>query len=152
MTTDPFEILIQELSASLNVPLHVDRNRACALNIHRQFTVQLQLDSAQEKLIIAAFICELAPGKFRENVLAEALKANYLPDPRTGILGYLAPQNRLTLHQHYPFASMTAQDLAMIVAGFIDYAQLWKDAIDQGQISPSPIRGSATTNPFGLKR
>jgi hypothetical protein len=150
--TDPFELLVQQLGVSLNVPLYIDKNHACALQVHGKLTVQLQLDAAQEYLLIAAFICELPPGKFRENVLCEALKTNAQPDPRTGVMGYLAISNRLTMHQRYLFATLKSDQLAMIVAGFIDYAELWQDAVGKGQSSPSPIRATVSTNVFGLKR
>ncbi len=153
MTTDPFELLIAELGKALHVTLHVDRNHACALQVHHQLTIQIQTDAAQEKLLIAAIICELPPGRFRENVLSEALKANFLPDPRTGILGYLSLNNRLTLHQRYPLTMLDGKKLENLVAGFIDYAELWREAIEKGQTSPAPIHGSAMpTNPFGLQR
>jgi hypothetical protein len=149
MTTDPFETLIQQLGESLGIKLQVDRNHACAIKIHQKLTVQLQIDTAQEKLLLASLVYELPPGKFRENVLAEALKANNLPDPRTGILGYLSHNNYLTLHQRYLFASLDGKSLAMIVAGFIDYADLWREAIEKGQTSPAPIHGGGVFKPFG---
>jgi hypothetical protein len=152
--TDPFEILIQQLGQSLSVPLHVDRHLACTLKVHQKLTVQLQMDSAQENLIVASFICELPPGRFRENVLCEALKSNNLPDPRTGILGFLSKTNHLTLHQFYRFASLDSEKLSMVIAGFIDYADLWREAIGLGYSSPSPIFENTATppSPFGLKR
>jgi hypothetical protein len=149
--TDPFETLIHELGISLKVPLHVDKHHACTLKVHQKLNVQLQVDAALEKLWIASFICELLPGKFRENVLCEALKANDLPDPRTGIFGYISINNRLTLHQGYPFSSLDGEKLAMYVAGFIEYADLWRETIENGQTSPSPIHGNKSTNPFGLR-
>ena len=153
MTTDPFEVLIAELGRSLDITLHVDRNHACALRIHQQLTIQLQTDAAHEKLLIAAMICELPPGRFRENVFSEALKANHLPDPRTGILGYLPANNRLTLHQRYLLATLDGKTLEMLVAGFIDYAELWREAVEKGQASPAPIQGSSVpARPFGLQR
>jgi hypothetical protein len=151
--TDPFEALIQQLSAELKIKLQVDRNHACALKIHHKLTVQLQIDTALEKVLIASLVSEIPPGRFRENVLAEALKANNLPDPRTGILGYLSTGNRLTLHQRYPLATLDGKKLADLVAGFIDYADLWHEAIEKGQSSPAPIHGSkGSPNPFGLQR
>jgi hypothetical protein len=150
--TDPFDLLIHQLGGSLNVPLHVDRNHACTLKAHQKLTVQIQIDAAQEKLYIASFICELLPGKFRENVLAEALKSNNLPDPRTGILGYITNNNRLTLHQRYPFATMDGEKLSMYLAGFIEYANLWREAIEKGFSSPAPISAISSSNPFNLKK
>ena len=148
--TDPFETLIHQLGISLNVPLHVDRHHACTLRVHQKLNVQIQVDAALEKLWIASFICELLPGKFRENVLCEALKSNNLPDPRVGIFGYISMNNRLTLHQSYPFAPLDGEKLANYVAGFIDYADLWRETIEKGQTSPAPIHGGKSVNPFRI--
>lgn len=150
--TDPFEELIQQLGEALGTTLHVDRNRACLLKVHDTLSVQLQTDSSQEKVLIAAFIAELPPGRFRENVLTEGLKANHLADPRTAIFGYLSSGNRFTMHQRYPIDLLDGKKLAVLVANFIDYAQLWKEAIQQGRPGPAPIVGTAkTSNPFGLR-
>lgn len=150
--TDPFESLIDQLGFAINMKLHVDKSHACTLKIHQKLSIQMQMDMAMENLLIATFISELPPGKFRENVLAEALKANNLPDPRTGILGYLSINNQLTLHQRYRMDLLDGHKLQMFLAGFIDYADLWREAIEKGLSSPAPISGSSTSNPFNLKR
>lgn len=150
--TDPFDLLIEQLGTSLKIHLHTDHNHVCSIKVHHRLTVQIQVDAAQENLLLASFICELLPGKFRENVLSEALKANNLPDPRTGILSFLPMKNQLTLHQYYPFASLDGEKLALYLAGFIDYANLWREAIERGEASPAPIHVHPQSNPFGLKR
>ena len=114
MTTDPFETLIQQLGEALSVVLHVDRNHACALKVHHETHGPAPDRCRPGKTTDRLFYRELPPGKFLENVLAEALKANHLPDPRTGILGYLAIGNRLTLHQYYPFATLDGSKLSQI--------------------------------------
>jgi hypothetical protein len=148
--TDLFETLVSQLGHTLNVKLHVDRNHACAIKIHHRLIVQLQIDAAQENLLIAAFIAEIPPGKFCENVLSEALKSNHLPDPRTGILGFIARTNRLTMHQRYLVSALDGEKLALYVAGFIDYAELWQKSIESGQASPSPVLNQKTRSPFNL--
>ena len=150
--TDPFEEIIRQLGESLGLTLHVDKNRACVLKVHDALSIQIQTDSSQEKILIACFVIELPPGRFRENVLAEALKANHLPDPRTAIFGYLNAGNRLTMHQRYPLALLDGKKLAVLAANFIDYAELWHDVLKNGQSSPAPIAAtSKPTNPFGLR-
>ena len=150
--TDPFEELIRQLSDSLGLTLRVDKNHACSLKIHEDLSIQIQTDSAQEKILIASFVAELPPGRFRQNVLSEALKTNNLPDPRTAVFGYLTANNQLTMHQRYPLALLDGAKLAVLVANFIDYAQLWHNAIRQGQPGPAPIQPTARpSNPFGLR-
>ena len=148
---DPFEEIIQELGFALGITLHVDKNRACQLRVHHKLSVQIQLDTTGERILIGCMVIELPPGRFCENVLAEALKANNLPDPRTGIFGFLKQKNTLTLHQFYRMGSIDGKQLALFAANFIDYAELWQQAIENGQPGPAPIQGTAKkTNPFRL--
>jgi hypothetical protein len=150
--TDPFEEIIQQLGESLGIALHVDKNRACVLKAHETLSIQIQTDSTQEKILLGCFVMELPPGRFRENVLAEALKANHLPDPRTAIFGYLAAGNRLTMHQRYPLSLLDGKKLAVLPANFMDYAEMWQEALKNGQPSPAPIAATVKpTNPFGLR-
>ncbi len=133
---DPFEELIDHLGTSLNVPLHVDQHRACMLRVYDSFNIQLQLDASQEMVLAVSFIATLPPGRFRTNVLTEALKANHLPDPRAGVLSYLEIKNALTLHQYHLLSKLTPPLFASHVAAFINYGKLWHDAIKQGLSSP----------------
>lgn len=151
--TDPFEELILRVGEALGITLHVDKNHACLLKIHHKLSMQIQRDTTGEKVIIASFLIELPPGRFRQNVLAEALKANNLPDPRTAIFGYLKAKNMLTMHQIYPMNILDGKKLAILVANFIDYAEAWQHAVENGQPGPAPIQGTAakTINPFGLR-
>ena len=150
---DPFADLILKLGTLLRKPIHLDHNNACALRIQNKFVVQLQLDQTRENVLIASFVKEIPPGKYRENVFCEALKTNNLADPRPAILSYALRKNSLALHRKIPFESLTPITLEKILAEFIDTAKGWYEALSRGEASPSPIRGSANKpNPFGLIR
>ncbi len=133
---DRFHEILQLLGQELGLTLHTDRNHACALQINEGLIVQMESDSAQERLLIASQIIEVPPGKFRENVLKEALKANALADPLVGIFAYIAKINQLVLYQYYPFDILNAQRLAGLLAPFIQTAEKWRNAIASG--SPGP--------------
>jgi Tir chaperone protein (CesT) family len=119
-----------------DLTLQADRHHACAIQIKQGLIVQLESDSAQEKLLIASQIIEVPPGKFRENVLKEALKMNALPDPLIGIFCYIGKINQLVLFQYYPFDILTAQRLAALLGPFIQTAEKWRDAIARGDSAP----------------
>lgn len=146
---DRFDELLKSVGKLFGMPLHTDRNHACAIQIRKGVIVQLQTDSAQEKLLIASKIAEITPGKFRENVLREALKANGMADPRVGVFAYLAATNHLVLFQRYPFDLLTGERLIALLGPFIEAAEAWNTAIAAGLPSPPPARGAS--NPFGLK-
>lgn len=149
---DPFEEQIQQLGEQLDIPLHVDANRACLLQIEKNLSVQIQTDTAQEKILLISLIAELPPGAFREKVLCQGLKSNHLPDPRTAIFSYLDAKKQLVMHQSYPLEFLNGEKLAALVAGFIEYAKLWYEAVEKGEPGPAPIEPDhLPPNPFGLK-
>lgn len=147
---NPFEELLQALSKVFHLALHIDRSNACSIRIHDNLTIQLQLDVSQENLWIFSKLIEVPPGKFRENVLHEALKANGLPDPRTGVFGYLATTNHLALFQKYPLNILNGERLSGFMGAFLEMADSWRNAIAHGQPAPTTAR-QPIPNPFGTK-
>jgi hypothetical protein len=137
--TGRFEELMQQLSRVLDIELLPDAHRIVALKIHQKIVVQLQEEKDEEpQLLIGSILCELPPGRFRENVLIEALKTNGLVDPRIAVLGYLRRKNALTMHQVYPYSMLDGQRLAALLSSFIEWAEAWRKAVEQGQVGPEP--------------
>lgn len=131
-----FEELLQALGKAFHLKLHVDRSNACSIQIHDHLVIQLQLDTSQENLWIFSKLIEVPPGKFRENIFREALKANALPDPRTAIFGYLPNTNHLALFQKYPLEVLNGERLAGLIGAFLEMAESWMKAINSGQSAP----------------
>jgi hypothetical protein len=134
-----FEELLHALGKVFHLPLHVDRMNACSLRVHNELVIQLQLDVAQENLWIFSKLTEIPPGKFRENVLRECLKANGLKDPRAAILGYIANTNHLALFQKYPLNILNGERLSGLIGAFLQMADSWRTAIASGQTAP-PVK------------
>lgn len=146
---DRFQELLSELGKVFNLPLHTDRYHACSLQIP-PLVIQLQLDSAQENIILFSKLIELPPGKFRENILRESLKANGLATPKAGVLGYIANTNHLALFQKYPLDILNGERLAGFFGAFFEYGVAWNQAIGQGQMSP-PGLIETPLRPFGSR-
>ncbi len=143
--TDRFANLLEELGKVFHLSLHPDKHNACSIQIGA-VKVQIQLDSTQEKLFLFSRIIEIPPGKFRENVLMEGLKANALPDPRPGVFCYVAATNQLALYQKYPLEILNGERLAGLFGAFFEMGESWHKAIQSGQSTPSSSRP-----PFGAK-
>ena len=135
--TDRFPALLEELGKFFELSLSPDKVGACSINIP-PLTVQLELDATAENLFLFAKIIELPPGKFRENVLQEALKANGGRDPRPAILGYIAASNHLAMHQIYPLKILTGDILSGILGAFLEMGENWFMAIENGHTAPAP--------------
>jgi hypothetical protein len=147
--TDQFNELLHSLGKLFGLPLHTDKHNACALQIAKGLVVQLQLDESMEKMLIASKVVEVPPGKFREDVLLEVLKANGFADPLIGIFAYIPHTNELVLFQQYPMDILTGERLAGLILPFMDLCKEWRAAILSGQHCPSPQQ---PTPPMGAIR
>lgn len=147
--TDPLTELLHSLGTIFNLSLKPDIYQSCSLEVP-PLQIQLQLDATQEHLLLFTKVAQLPPGKFRETVLTEALKANDLNDPRPGIFSYVAATNHLCLYQRYPLFILNGDRLAGLFGSFYDLGVEWNKAILSGQImSVSPPQASSI--PFGIR-
>lgn len=128
-----FETLIGELGHILNIPLEAEHGFLCKLNIKEKVHLQIEYDEASEKIILVCFVCEVPPGKFREQTLIAALKANH-QDISLGSFSYVEGSQTLIL-QHYLPISVAAALLGTLLQQFTDKAIVWKEAIEQGNVS-----------------
>ncbi len=149
---DRFEEILKDLGTALGIPLHPDRRGACRLNINDVMRVQIEFQPDKEQVLLACMICEIPPGKFRENILKDALRANW-PYPTNGILSYSEKNNNLSLFEHIPTANISGQKLLDVLNAFIAKADSWRKGVESGQTStllPSVKKGESGI--FGLKR
>lgn len=142
---NPFEELLSDLGKALRLKLSVDTHGACSLLVHENLPIQLQLDPEQKNLWIFSPLAEIPAGKFREEVLKEALKSNAEPDPKVGLFGYIARTNQLALFLKLPLEILRGQLLAELLGSFIEMASLWKEAIENGQ--SAPLRNAGKRSP-----
>ena len=131
-----FEELLVDVSNVFEISLHVDRLNACSIRISDRLTLQLQLDLSQENLWIFSKLYEIAPGKFRENVLKEALKANSSLSHPVGILCYKESSNELCLFQKFPLFILDGKTVAGFLGAFVEMARNWQEALDRGEAKP----------------
>ena len=135
---DKFEILLKELGKAIGIPsLHPDKNQLCKLNVNGVLHVQIEFDPRKERILIATLICDLPPGKFREKALKTALRAN--GDPyRLGTLAYSERAGKLALFEYLPLVELNGEKCAKFLAKFLEKADSWRLAIEQGAPLPIP--------------
>jgi hypothetical protein len=147
---DTFAQLLSDLGLLLDIPLFPDKRCACKLNIEDALHVQLEPDANREKLLLFCFLAEIPPGKFRENVLRDALKTN--ADLTMGTLGFSERNNQLVLFAYLSFHPLTAKELLDFLSLFVAKAQSWKQAIATGQtVNLCPESVQKPLSPFDLK-
>ncbi len=143
---DNFAEILKDLGSLINVPLHVDRHGVCKIVVDQKFFVQIEHDPLRGRVLLVSMITEIPPGKFRENVLREALKANG-SFPRTGTLAYVERNNNLSLHDYYNLVEFKIDKFAEYITSFIEKVYFWKTHIENGTIpsvisAPSPLPSS----------
>lgn len=131
-----FNALLQELSEELDTPLIAEQQKLCTLNFNDRLEVSIQYDEADDTLLLGAMIIEISPGKFREKVLATALKANAVR-PKAGFLGYSGKNNHLALFRKVPLHDLKGPTFVTLLDEFVEKAEGWKQAIEQGQPGPA---------------
>lgn len=147
---DLFADLLQELGKIFSVRLKPDRNNACLLQINKTIQIQIQTDPSEENLILGAKLCTVLPGKFREDVLRNALQHNAYPDA-VGYLGFIQETNTLVLFTFIYFRGQSPEKIAKVIEEFLQVALSWKDAIASN--APGPVIIPVTNSPpkFGIK-
>lgn len=147
---DRFEELLHELGAELALPLHTDKVGACTLKINGAPDVQLECGRLPGILLMAAFISEIPPGKYRENILKDALKANASPS-QYGILGYSERNNQLALFSFISMAEINGKTLCSLLDLFIDKVMQWRSSVETGTTASLVSTSSQTrSGMFGL--
>ncbi len=128
---DPFEELLRELGSEYGISLHLDKMNACSLKMSDHLNIQLECDPHRENILAVAFICDLPPGKFREDILRDALKSNG-PFPQNGTLSYSDRNNKLALFSRFPLANLNGHKLAASINAFVEKANQWRIGIETG--------------------
>lgn len=135
MVSDQFGAILQELSRSMQLSeLHSDSNSSCRLKLKEGLEIQLEIDRSGNFLIIGADLGEVPPGKYRENIFREALKANDLPPPINGILAYSRATNHMILFEKLHVKDLNGEKVSAEIPLFVAKAKTWAEALERGEI------------------
>jgi len=130
---DRFAILLDDLGGLIQVPLHPDAKRTCRLNIDNKLHIQIEDQDNFDRILVAAFLSEVPPGKFRETVFKETLKENNFY-PRLGTFAYSKRTNMLTLFSHVYYEGLDGNNFADFLTAFIEKSLAWKSGVETGRL------------------
>lgn len=150
MVTDLFGALLQELGHSLGLPnLQPDSNNSCLLRLKSGLIIQIELDKGGQSLILGADLGTVPPGKYRDNLFREALKANDQPHPLHGILCYSKKSNDLVIYQKISLKDLTGEKIAAEITPFAEKAFIWSEALLRNDI-PAVNQAFTSQKPGGM--
>jgi hypothetical protein len=151
MVTDQYGNLLEELGKLIGIPdLHPDANNSCLLKFENEVSARIEMFKSGF-LIIAADLDVPTPGKYRETLFEEALKANGLPHPRYGTLAFRKKNDHLMLFDTFSLDTISPTKIAQFLPPFVEKASIWKEAIAKGNIPTVSSSGTVkSSGMFGL--
>lgn len=155
MVTDLFGAILQELGDALKMVhpgLQADENHTCLLKLKGDILIQIEIDRSGKYLIMGSELGAISPGRYRENLLTEAMKANAMPHPRYGTLAYSHHTDQLALFEMLSLRNLTGSKVAEFMMLFSAKAMLWKEALQRGEVPViAPTSNKSSPNIFGLR-
>lgn len=148
-----FYKLIEDLGELMDQDFYVDQNHACQIIFDEKLAVQMEMEITGERLLFGSLLCDAPPGKFREEILKNALIANHMNPLELGDLCFVEQENVLSLYAYLPSRELTAEKLLDQLAVFVDKGLRWKEAIESGKTHPPDLDMAKPQgeNPFGMK-
>lgn len=155
MASSNFGILLEELGKTFgNIQLQPDEQNSCMIKLPDGLIIQVEMSKTDDFLILGCKLGEVPAGRYRENLLNEALKFNSLPHPTHGILAYSPKTNQLVFYQKMYAADLTGEKIAEEIGPFTAKASAWTNALKSGTVpsadSAQP-QASGGGGIFGLK-
>lgn len=139
-----FDNLITSLGDILDLDLRADKGVLCKLKIDGKLGINIEYDEVKDLILIATLIEELPAGRFRENVLKEALRSNGTY-PRLATFAFSERANKLACFDYISFINLSAEDFNTKLHEFIDFAYQWHRAIQSGNLLTVSLSSNGST-------
>lgn len=131
---DAFEFLLEDLSKELGCELKVDAHHTCKIRMKEKLDVQIELDRSFQHLIIGIFLGALPAGKYREQILKEALLSNGELPPKPGKFAYSERKSGLVLFEQRRVQDLDGSKIHTLLNELYEKALPWQEAISKGDI------------------
>lgn len=154
MATDEFASILEEVGRIFQIKLIPDDKDSCLLRFRERTSAQMQIDRRHDRFIIAFPLGEIPPGRFREDVFIESLKANGAPHPRPGTFAYSEANKNLFFFHTLPLNQLKGSDVADALEKMRPVAQEWKDSLEKGtipQVNRTSLSKGRSGGLFGLR-
>jgi hypothetical protein len=148
-----FEELLDALSKRIEIPMNLDRNDACRMNVDNKIPIQIELNRHTGFVVVCSEVADIPPGRYREDLFRATLIENGKDFPRFGDFSFSEKTNLLILQESLPLDTIDDEGFTNYLLVFIDKARKWQDAIERGS---TPEQGEISDSPgpagmFGLK-
>ena len=133
MVFDIYESLLQEVGRELGITLTQDHD-TCRVRLPEGLQLQMEIYKRTNQFALCFRLGAPPPGKYRETLLREALKANGLPSPRHGTLGFSAKTEVLYLFELLSLDRLDGKKIVEHLNAMKEKALTWTHAISNGEV------------------
>lgn len=150
-----FASLLKELGEKIGIPnLEPTENNNIVITLAGKNDLILEQHKSQPFLIISFEITEIPAGRFRENILREALKFNDLNQVHGGVMAFSKKTQKLVLFEMLPMNDIHVDQLYTVMKALSEKATLWKESLSRGEApSLTSFQGGKGAGPniFGMR-
>jgi hypothetical protein len=125
--------LMEDLVKSLGLNMEIEDSTSYTLSLGRR-SVELEMDDEGKFVIVSAILGKIPPGKYRQDVLEQALKSNGYPPPVFGYLGFDKDTEMLVLHKQFHISKVSKDELLEKLPGLVEMAKNWDQAISSSTV------------------
>lgn len=153
MVSSQLDSILKDFESFFKCRLEADKNNSCLINMGIGVSIQMELNRSGQ-LLIGSPIAVLPGGRFQDDVLKEAMKANGFYPPFSGIFGFRPASNTLFLYLLVEPHRLNEDKINQLLTPFIAKAKKWKDALDKGELPviDEIAGGQPASLPFGFRR
>lgn len=130
-----FLSIMEDFSSISGLNLKIEES-SCIILFDEKLEVFFEYVPERSAIQIACFITALPPGKFREDILLNALVANTIYYPQVGTFAYSSKATQLCLFRYVEIENLNGEILSEKLAGFLNIAFEWKNSIELENIAP----------------
>lgn len=128
-----FDKLLGDVSDFFQMEIKPDKKGGVALKLREHF-VQIEPDEAEENVLIFSPIGEIPTGRYREDILEQALRSNGYPPPNRGILCLAKKTSMLYIFEKFPLRTASREQLLATLPPILDKVKIWKEAVQFSQV------------------
>lgn len=152
MVRDLFDAILQELGNKLDLQdLHLDSAGTCRLNFKDGLSLYIEPYEKAEALLLVTDIGEVPGGRYREDVLREALKENTISGHASGAFGFGEQSHHLKLFRLFRLKDLSADKIIAVLFPLMEKASKWKSSLTNGEVPQAGAEKSlSSSGPAGL--
>ncbi len=149
MVSSQFGGLLKVFETFFKCPLEPDENNSCLIHLGIGISIQIEMEK-YGFILVGSKLGSVHMGRYRDNLIKQALKSNASSFPSCGIFGFSQKSNQLILFIKIDPIKLSPHEIVNSLPPFINKAKIWKEAIEKGDIPALDRDSPVSDKPSGI--